>query len=143
MTINYVYNDSSGMFLVGTDLASITALGWQGTLLRNSAALPLEQISGLLCSLLPCVPGQSCPQPLDLLLRQLLPAPSVSNTRGTKARPAFLQASPCLVCLFVCLGCWLASAPLLIPPSAYPPTERPMGTSLKGKQGQCVVIFTF
>ena len=28
MTINYVYNDSSGMFLVGT-IASIPALGWQ------------------------------------------------------------------------------------------------------------------
>ena len=34
---------------------------------------PLEQVPGLLSLLLPCVPGQGCPQPLNLPLCLLLP----------------------------------------------------------------------
>ena len=47
---------------------------------------PLEQVPGLLCLLLPGVPCQGSPQPLDLPLCLLLPAPQRLHHQGDKGQ---------------------------------------------------------
>jgi hypothetical protein len=97
MTRNYVYNIitiSSGMFLV--------ALGWQGTLFRNNAALPLASRAANLWNKCLVFSASSCPVCLARAAPNLLicfsasssQPPCVSTTRGTKARPALLW-EPC------------------------------------------------
>ena len=50
-----------------------------------------------------------------------------------------------LLQMFVCLGCGLVSAPLLIPPECLSTHRKawvgPTGTSLKGKRGQWVQLY--
>ena len=91
-------NQSAGVTWYPVEEQSSITLGEQDS-------KPLEQVPGLLSLLLPCVPGQGCPQPLDLPLSLLLPAPQRLHHQGDKGQassPAVLTMLGSLILKTFC-----------------------------------------